>query len=345
MIPLYLSAPGVVLPELARTNEDQLAEVRARFRGDEAQWEAVRRRLEFVFRLCNSQRRYYAGAHEQCVADHAVAASRRCLDALGISSRQLDLVINGSLVRDYYEPATATEIAGKLGIERTHAFDVTSACSGLLQAVHTAAAFMHMHDDIEYALVCAADLTTRGISFDIQDKDDVAVRSAGLTLGDGASAFVVSRTPLRLGGRLLGISTQTLPQHHHLCSAPISGTFTSHSAELFRLHQHLPAHIRELLRRCGKTPDMVDRWICHQPSDAIIAKIAEALELPRERFPTCHAVFGNTVNSTVPMTLDHVLHQGPIAPGELLLLGGAAAGFTMVTMLLEWAPAEARAHA
>jgi 3-oxoacyl-[acyl-carrier-protein] synthase III len=338
MLPLYLSAPGVVRPGVKWTNEDQLAKVHSQFRGSEQEWTAVRRRLEFVFRLCNSQDRYYESDPNCRIADYAVAAARRCLDALGLPAEQLGMIINGSVTRDYLEPATAMEVAAKLGLERVHAFDVTSACAGLLQGIHTAAAFMHMHDDIEYALVCAADLTARCLTYDIQDKDDVAVRAAGLTIGDGASAFVLSRNRLRNGGRVLGFLSESFPQHHDLCSAPISGSFRSHSGELFKLHRHLPDHARELLRRCGKSPADVDRFICHQPSDSVIAKITDALGVPLERAPRCHALFGNTVNSTVPMTLDHVLERGPIAPGELLLLSSAAAGFMMVSLLLEWGP-------
>lgn len=334
---LYLSAPGVVLPDAKCSNEDQLAKVRARFRGSEREWAAVRRRLEFVLRLCNSQDRYYFAEADARVADHAVAASRRCLDAVGLRPEQLDLVINGSVTRDYLEPATAMEISAKLGLERVQAFDVTCACAGLLQGVQTAAAYMHMDESIEHALVCAADLTARFLSHDIQDKDDVAVRAAGLTIGDGASAFVLSRAPLRSGGRVLGLLSQSFPQHYDLCSAPLCGSFNSRSAELFKLHRHVPDHVRELLRRCGKQPRDVDRFICHQPSDSVIQSITDALGVPIERAPLCHGLFGNTVNSTVPMTLDHVLRSdSAIEPGELLLLSSAAAGFMMVSLLLEW---------
>jgi 3-oxoacyl-[acyl-carrier-protein] synthase III len=338
MIPLYLSAPGVVQPGVKWTNEDQLAKVHAQFRGSEQEWAGIRRRLEFVFRLCNSQERYYEPEPDGRVADYAVAASRRCLDAAGLRPEQLGMVINGSVTRDYLEPATAMEVSAKLGLERVHAFDVTSACAGLLQGVHTAAAFMHLHPDVEYALVCAADLTARHLSYDIQNKEDVAVRAAGLTIGDGASAFVLSRAPLRNGGRMLGLLSESFPQHHDLCSAPITGSFSSRSGELFKLHRYLPDHARELLRRCGKTTADVDLFICHQPSDSVIAKITDAIGVPLERAPRCHALFGNTVNSTVPMTLDHVLSRGSIAPGELLLLSSAAAGFMMVSLLLEWGP-------
>ena len=39
------------------------------------------------------------------------------------------------------------------------------------------------------------------------------------------------------------------------------GSFRSRSGELFKLHRHMPDHVRELLRRCGKSPADVDRFI------------------------------------------------------------------------------------
>ncbi|MFO7562530.1 MAG: 3-oxoacyl-[acyl-carrier-protein] synthase III C-terminal domain-containing protein [Enhygromyxa sp.] len=336
MIPLYLSAPGVVLPEVKWTNQDQLARVRARFRGTEQEWEGIRRQLQILFRLSNSRERYHEPEPHGRLADYAVTAAQRCLERVGLRAEQLDLVINGSIAREYFEPATAMEISAKLGLERVHAFDVTSACAGLLEAVHVAAGLMHINPELEHALVCAADLTTSVMSLDIQNAADIATRGAGLTIGDGAAALVLSRAPLRQGGRVLGISSTSLPQHHHLCSAPVDGSFTSHSAELFKLGEHVPGHVEALLRRCDKTIAEVDHWVCHQPSDSVVRKLMSALGVELERVLLCHELFGNTVNSTVPMTLDLLLRRGRVAPGELLLLSSAAAGFTMVSLLLEW---------
>ncbi len=336
--PLYLSAPGVVVPGSKWTNADQLARVEAEFRGTEREWAAVRRRLEFVFRLCNSQTRYYEPEPAGKVGDYAVAAARACLAQLELEPTQLDMVIHGGIARDYLEPATAMEVSAKLGLERVHAFDLTTACAGLLQGVHTAVAFMQLDRGIERALICAADLAYDHLSYDIQNKDDAAVRAAGLTIGDGASAFVLSRAPLQNGGRVLGLLSESHPQHYHLCTVPVTGSFSSRSGELFKLNRHVPDHLRELLRRCGKTPAQVDRWICHQPSDSVVLQIADALELDHARVALCHGLFGNTVNSTIPMTLAHVLETDPIAPGELVVFSSAAAGFMMVSALLEWGP-------
>jgi 3-oxoacyl-[acyl-carrier-protein] synthase III len=333
---IYLSAPGIALPEMKWTNQDQLAKVRAHFRGSEQEWNVIRRQLELVFQLCNSKDRYHEPNPHGRVADYAVEAARRCLATANLGAEQLDLIINGSIAREYFEPATAMEIAAKLGRERVHAFDVTSACAGLLEGIHVAIAFMHMYAEVEHALVCAADLTTTVLSYDIQNTADLAMRAAGLTIGDGASAFVLSRTPLPQSGRVLGILSESLPQHHDLCSAPIDGSFRSNSAELFKLGEHVPDHIRELLRRCGKTIADVDHWVCHQPSDAVVRQMMQAIGVEPERAPLCHGLFGNTVNSTVPMVLDHILQRGLVEPGDLLVLSTAAAGFTMVSLLLQW---------
>lgn len=333
---LYLSAPGVVLPDVPCSNQDQLVKVRAQFRGSEREWQTLRRQLELLFRLSNSQLRYHEPEPRGRVAEYAVRAARACLARAGLEVEQLQLLINGSIAREYFEPATAMEISAKLGLARVHAFDVTSACAGLLEGVHAAAAFMHLYTELDYALVCAADLTASALSHDIQSSADLALRGAGLTIGDGASAFVLSRKPLPVGGRVLGMLSESLPRHHDLCSAPIDGSFRSSSAELFKLGEHVPDHIHRLLRRCGVHIDEIDHWVCHQPSDAVVSKLMNTLGVPLERAPLCHALFGNTVNSTVPMTLAELLRHERVKPGDLLLLSTAAAGFTMVSLLLEW---------
>ena len=52
-----------------------------------------------------------------------MAAAKNCIEVNGASLDEVDLVICGGIARQYFEPATAMEVAAKLGLKRTHAFD------------------------------------------------------------------------------------------------------------------------------------------------------------------------------------------------------------------------------
>ena len=93
------------------------------------------------------------------IADYAVAAAKQCLEMNDVALDEVDLVICGSIARQYFEPATAMEVAAKLGLKRTHAFDVTAACVGHLEAIQTAAGYLALHDNYRTALVFTSELS------------------------------------------------------------------------------------------------------------------------------------------------------------------------------------------
>src|SRR5262245_19640203 len=98
------------------------------------------------------------------LADYGVAAAKQCLEVNDVSLDEVDLIICGGIARHYFEPATAMEIAAKLGVKRTHAFDVTAACVGHLEAIQTAAAYLALHENYRTALVCTSELSAHFLS-------------------------------------------------------------------------------------------------------------------------------------------------------------------------------------
>ena len=94
--------------------------------------------------------------------EFAAQAAAACLAENGVAPTDVDLLIYGGVARDAFEPATATEVAGRLGARPLVALDVTCACAGLLEALHVAAGYFALHEDISTALICAASATRVG---------------------------------------------------------------------------------------------------------------------------------------------------------------------------------------
>src|SRR5207244_6494159 len=114
------------------------------------------------------------------IGDYAVAAAKDCLAANAVSLEEVDLVICGQISRQYFEPATAMEVAAKLGLKKTHAFDVTAACVSHLEAIQTAAGYLALHDDYRTALVFTSELSGWFLGYDIRNVRDLQVKAAGL---------------------------------------------------------------------------------------------------------------------------------------------------------------------
>ena len=334
---LYVSRPGVTLPDSVFDNDAILSRVHAEFRGSSEGWAHIERAVRYVFDRCNSKLRYLDESPSLSPGEFASRAATVCLQENGVAADDIDLLIYGGIARENFEPATASEVAGRLGATPLCAFDVTCACAGLIEALHVAAGYFALHDDIRTALICAGELTRDRIRYDIQSPQDVAEHVAGLTLGNAAAALLISRDPLPLGGaRLVGLRHKTLAEHYDLCKAPVDGYFTSHSKELFALAVNVPPEIRNLVADAGWSPQDVDHYALHQPSEAVVERIFGELDVRPQAGVHTHSLFGNTASTSWALALDYRLRNGTVADGDKIVVASAAAGFTIVSAAAVW---------
>ncbi|MEO8177271.1 MAG: 3-oxoacyl-[acyl-carrier-protein] synthase III C-terminal domain-containing protein [Deltaproteobacteria bacterium] len=334
---LHLSKPGVFFPAHRVDNAEILRRVREQYRGPAAEWSTLESAIERVFGLCRTRERYIEPDSQARVATYAVEAAKQCLLANETTLEDIDLLIHGGIARQYFEPATAMEVAAGLGIEGVHAFDVTAACVGHLEAVQTAAAYLHLHPRYRTALVCTAELTDRFLSYDIQSVRDLYMKSAGLTIGNAAACMLLRSRPWPQGGiRLLSIDTHCMPGHWELCQVPIDGTFFSSSVELMRLGKLIPPLLQRDLASVGWKPTDVDHFVFHQPSEIMVRSIITDLGADPARAVYSHSRYGNNASASVGVAFAQLLEQRELKPGDKIVLGSAAAGFSVVVATGEW---------
>ena len=334
---LYISRPAVVLPDTAVDNQELLARVRESFRGTPAEWAPIQLAIRYAFDRCNSKMRYLEQSSAVSPGEFAAQAAAACLEQNGVAATDVDLLIYGAVARDAFEPATATEVAGRLGATPLRAFDVTCACAGLIEAIHVVAGHFALHEDIDTALVCAGEITRDRVTYDFQTIQDVALDVAGLTLGNAAAAVLVTREMLSTGGaRVLAMQHKTLAEHYDLCRAPVDGHFVSRSNELFALGAHIPDEIRRLLSSVGWKADEVDHYVFHQPSESMVEQVLNGIGARPEAGIFTHSLFGNTASTSWALALDHRLKQGSVHTGDKMVIATAAAGFTIVGIAAVW---------
>jgi 3-oxoacyl-[acyl-carrier-protein] synthase III len=335
---LHLSKPGVVFPATKVDNAETIRRVRARFQGSDDEFGALRVAIERVFALCKTNVRYIEPEiRPGSVADYAVAAARQCLDVNDVSLDEVDLIIGGGIARQYFEPATAMEVAGKLGVKRTHAFDVTAACVGHLEAIQAAAAYLTLHPHYRTALIFTSELSGDFLSYDLQSVRDLQTKTAGLTIGNAAACVLLRSAPFPGGGlRLKAIDTFSAPDHWDLCQVPLQGTLMSSSVELMRLGKYVPPWVKERLGALGLGPDDIDHYVFHQPSEAMVRKILGDIGVDPAKGVYTHALYGNTASASIGVTYKQLLDERRLRPGDKVALGSAAAGYSMVFAIGEW---------
>ena len=334
---LHVSRPAVITPDAALDNDAVIARVREAFRGPASEWGTVEQGIRYVFDRCNTQVRYVEPDFLLSPGEFAARAATACLWENGVDASEVDLLVYGGIAREAFEPATAAEVAGRLGAKPLHAMDVTCACAGLVEALHVVAGYFALHDELRTALVCAGELMRDRVSCDIQSLEDVTVRAAGLTLGNAAAAILVTREPLPAGSaRLVGFRHKTLSEHYGLCRAPVDGHFVSHSKELFALAVHVTPEIRSVVNAAGWSPNDVDHYVFHQPSEAILERVFDELGARPEARVHTHSLFGNTASTSWAVALDHRLKHGAVNSGDKIVVASAASGFTVVAAAAVW---------
>jgi 3-oxoacyl-[acyl-carrier-protein] synthase-3 len=334
---MHLSRPAILLPDEALDNDAVLTRVHESFRGSASEWGPIEQGIRWVFDRCNTQVRYIDTDPARSPGEFASRAASACLWENGVEASEIDLLVYGGIARDKFEPATAAEVSARLGANPLHAMDVTCACAGLIEALHVVAGYFALHDEIQTALVCAGELTDQRLSYDIQSLEDMALRVAGLTIGNAAAAFLVSREPLPGGSaKLVGFQHKTLPEHHALCTAPVDGYFTSRSKELFALAVHVPPEIRRLVAAAEWSPQDVDHYVFHQPSEAILQRVFTELGARPEACVLTHSLYGNTASTAWAVALDHRLKHGTVEGGDKIVFASAASGFTIVGATAVW---------
>jgi 3-oxoacyl-[acyl-carrier-protein] synthase III len=292
---------------------------------------------EWIVQRTGIHQRHVA-ADGELTSDLAIAASRRALDAAGVSADEVDLIVVATTTPDDTFPATATKVQAGLGITRGAAFDVQAVCAGFVYALAVADNFIKAGQS-NTALVIGAETFTR-----LLDWND---RSTCVLFGDGAGAVVlrgcegagnsedhgVLSTHLHTDGRQRDVL--------YVDGGPSSTGTTGHvrmeGKEVFKhAVSKLGGVIEEALIANGLTSDDVDWLVPHQANRRIIDAMAKRMKLPSGKVVCCIERHANTSAASVPLALTEAVGDGRVKEGDLVLFeaigGGLAWGAGLVRM-------------
>jgi 3-oxoacyl-[acyl-carrier-protein] synthase III len=314
-----ITGTGSYLPEKVLTNRD-LEKV-------------VETSDEWIYTRTGIRERHVAGEHET-TSDLALAASRRALEAAGLKSADIDLLIVATTTPDMIFPSTACLLQAKLGIVDSPAFDIQAVCSGFVYALATADQLVKS-GQYRHALVVGAEIYSR-----ILDWKD---RGTCVLFGDGAGAVVLSRSdqPGILASRLHadGRYANILSVPGSVADGRVSGRplLQMEGNAVFKLAVKVLGEVaHETLAAAGLAKSEVDWLIPHQANIRIIQATAKKLGLSMERVITTVDRHANTSAASVPLALDEAARDGRLRRGQHVLLEGVGGGFTWGAVLLRW---------
>jgi 3-oxoacyl-[acyl-carrier-protein] synthase-3 len=271
-------------------------------------------------------------ADDEFTSDMAVASARKALEASGVETSQIDLIIVATTTPDHTFPSTACIVQDKLGIHNCPAFDIQAVCSGFVYAVATADKFIKS-GSAKCALVIGADCMSR-----ITDWTD---RSNCILWGDGAGAVVMTASDVP---GVLSTHLHADGSYNHLLNVP-SGISNGHGSKTIQMEGNavfkiavntLDAIVDEALEANGLQKSDVDWLVPHQANIRILQSTAKKLGMGMDRVVVTVDTHGNTSAASIPLALDVAVRDGRIKRGETVLMEAFGGGFTWGAALVKY---------
>jgi 3-oxoacyl-[acyl-carrier-protein] synthase-3 len=318
-----ITGTGSYLPPRRVTNADLAAQLGAQGVETSDQW---------IVERTGIRARHFAAAGVTC-SDLGVHAARQAMEAAGVRSEDIDLIIVATSTPDMVFPSAACILQHKLGIAGCAAFDVQAVCSGFVYAL-TIADSMIKSGSATRALVIGAEVFSRILDF--------SDRTTCVLFGDGAGAVVLeaSDTPgilasdLHADGKHVGI----------LCvPGTVSGgkvlgdpLLKMDGQAVFKLAVGvLEDAARAALKKAQRSEADIDWLIPHQANIRIMQSTAKRLKLPMDKLIVTVDQHGNTSAASIPLALDDAVRSGKVKKGDTLMLEGVGGGFTWGAVLLD----------
>lgn len=286
------------------------------------------------------------------MAPHAAVAGARALEQAQLQAGELGMVIYAGVCRDQMEPATACEVAHRLGVAPTaQVFDLSNACLGVLHGMIHVANAIEL-GQIKAGLVVSCESSRQIIDTTIermlQNPSMSALQPslATMTGGSGAVGVVLTDASLaRQRHKLLGATMRNAVEHHELCrwgpdtGIPASGLHVMETDAVGVL-RHGVSLGRETFqafrKKLGWSIDQPDKVICHQVGSAHQRTILQTLEIEEERDFTTFAYLGNMGTAALPTAAAIAAEREFLEEGDQVGFLGIGSGLNCLMMGVEW---------
>ena len=279
----------------------------------------------------------HIAAENQTTCDLAEIAAKRAMEAAGVCSNDIDLIVFATTTPDKVFPSTACLLQQRLDIHGCAAFDVQAVCTGFIYALGIAEKFIKT-GSAKCALVIGAETLSR-----IVDWTD---RTTCVLFGDGAGAVVLQESD---EPGILSTHLHADGAYENLLTVPagISSDYSKITAnqayiemkgnEVFKMAVNtLGRIVDETLEANNLDKKDIDWLIPHQANIRIINATAKKLKMSTDRVVVTVDEHGNTSAASVPLALDVAVRDGRIKRGETLLMEAFGGGFTWGSVLLKF---------
>jgi 3-oxoacyl-[acyl-carrier-protein] synthase III len=325
---VYVSTPSVCLPSETMTNDDVLA------------WMGVKIKGNWITRRTGIEKRHWV-KKDEAVSDIAVAAAEALLRRFPERRTEIRQLLLATVSGDYPTPPTSPLIQHRLGLADLGCFDLGAACAGFTTGLYTGAALCESTQETQ--LLIAAEIRSKYLN-----KLDLATTAL---FGDGAAACLIAREPALGGFRFIAGELLSDGSAADMISIQAGGSRLPHwqnqepekgflkmrqgPALFMKAAQAMSIAGLSLLKKIDLPIEQVDWVVPHQANLHLMLEAARLMGVPREKMVETVQLYGNTSGASVGMALHYLCTARKLHPGQRIVLTSAGGGGLAASALLE----------
>ncbi len=285
----------------------------------------------------------HIAAPAETAGDLAFAAASALFQKGKVTPQEIDFIILCTQAPDYVLPTTACVLQHRLGISTSAgALDINLGCSGYVYSLSLANGLIQS-GAASRVLLLTADTYSKYIH--PQDKSvrtlfgDAATATLVAASDDGASMGPFVFGTDGSGAKDLIVETGASRQPR----SPLTGEAKADASGNWRARDNLymngsevmafsltqvPRALDALLQKSGLSLDQVDRVFLHQANKFMLDALRKKMKLPADKMPIRLTDVGNTVSSTIPLTIEPLMDDEALTRGSRLVLIGFGVGYS-----------------
>ncbi len=258
----------------------------------------------------------------------------------GISPKDIDLIIVGTITGDQIFPSAANIICDKVGATNAWGFDLGAACSGFLYALTTGTQFI---ESGKHKKVIVIGMDRMSSIIDYED------RATCIIFGDGAGGVLLEPDQEGFGIQDSIMYSDGAGRQYLYQEAGGSNIPPTHESIDKKLHyarqdgktvfkyavSRMADVSAEIMEKNNLKSEDVNWLVPHQANLRIIDATAKRMGLPNEKVMINIQKYGNTTAGTIPLCLWDWEKQ--LKKGDNIILSAFGGGFTWGAIYLKWA--------
>lgn len=273
-------------------------------------------------------------------------AIQDALQRANLTYEDLDCIVCTSGTAQQEIPCTAALIQEQLGkqMSGTPCFDINSTCLSFVTGLDMMSFVVHQEKYNRIVLV-SSEIASVGLNWNQKE--------SCVLFGDGACAVIIEKTPNSEKSVILASLMETYSKGAHMTEIKGGGSMlhprehTEDNKEDFLFHmdgrgvfrlssQVIDGVIERLFEQTSFSLQDIDFVVPHQASGMALEIMRKKLNIPKEKFVRIIENHGNTISSSIPMALHHIIKNGQLKRGDKVLLLGTSAGLSIGGVIFEY---------